>query len=303
MLTTHQTCPSKYQLRHEEHWTVRRKSAALGFGGALHKGLDAWYKGLGLDAAIAAIESGWPAELPVDDYRTLGKCKDVMRDYTKTYPSEVFKVIGVGTDNVMAEVSFTLDTGMFLPCIACDNGNNSSTGTCTNCGAELEPIEYGGIFDTLIDFNGHPFILEHKSTSRLGSYYFQQFKPNNQITGYCWGGKQLIGRRVGGAIINAIGVYKASATKFERSITTRSDEDFAEWLRDVYSVACEIQHHRRTGYWPRRTVACTLYGQCEFHSVHVLSNPQERAKRLENDYIKSVWDHENRDGDTENGQS
>lgn len=273
---------------------MRRRSGALGFGGAIHAGLAAWYRTSSLDAAVDAIETEWPQEMPADDFRTKNKCIEVMQQYTRQYPSEHFRVVGYGTDSPMVEVAFSLDTGLFLPCDQC-HGGSSADGICHDCSSQLEPIEYGGIFDTLVEVSGQVYILEHKSTSQLGSYYFNQFKPNNQVTGYVWGARQLTGRRVGGAIVNAIGVYKASATKFERSITTRNDADITQWLRDVQSVCEEIQRHKKDGYFPRRTSACQLYGSCEFHSVHVLSTQLEQSKRLENDYVKEQWDFERRD--------
>lgn len=310
MLQMHQTCPAKYDLRINNNWTMRRKSAALGFGGALHAGLARWYSlspspsvqgnRNRLDLSISDIERSWPVEHPIDDFRSLGKCKDVMMDYASQYPSESFKVLGLEEGKPMVEQTFTLMTGLYLSCFACgvDAGTpkeGDAANICPNCNDPLEPIEYGGIFDTLVDFSSQIFILEHKSTSVMGSTYFLQFRPNNQVTGYVWGASGLSGRRVSGTIVNAIGVYKASATKFERHITTRSPADIAEWLKNVKAVAEEIQHHKRTGFWPMRTAACTIYGTCEFHNVHTLTTQIEREARLTNDYVKSKWDFERRE--------
>lgn len=310
MLSTHQTCPSKFDLRFNENWTVRRKSAALGFGGAIHAGLAEWYRwgpnsgsrhvvsgnltnpNERLDRAINAIRDAFPADHPVDDYRTLGKCIEVMNDYARVYPAESFRVLGLDEGKPMVEQTFCLLTGLYLSCFICGPDHHDPAGVCPNCGEPLEAIEYGGIFDTLVDFQGQIYILEHKSTSMLGSTYPLQFKPNNQVTGYVWGASGLSGRPVSGTIVNAIGVYKSSATKFERFITSRNKTDIDEWLKDVRAVAEEIQHHRRTGYWPRRTAACTIYGTCEYHGVHSLTTEFERQKRLESDYVKSNWNFE-----------
>lgn len=294
----HQTCPAKYNLRINQGWTARRRSAALGFGAAVHNGLAAWHRGHGLAAAITAISESWPAEAPIDDYRTLNKAIEVMTQYTKVYPEESFKIVGM-PDNPIVEQSFTLETGMYLSvCRACgiEHSRDYPGHICDMCGSPLEPIEYGGIFDGLVEANGMAYIFEHKTTSQLGDYYFDQFKPNNQITGYVWAAGKLTGRRVGGAIINAIGVYKAGATRFRRSITTRSASDIDEWLANVRAVANEIDFHRRTGFWPMRTAACTIYGACEFRGVHTLSTEREREILLEQDYVKSEWDFERRDG-------
>lgn len=298
-LTMHQTCPAKFDLRIQQNWSTRKRSGALGFGGCFHEGLKRWYRGEGLDAALGAIEETWPQEMPVDDWRTKTKCLVTMEQYAKAYPHEPFTVLGIESGNPMVEVSFTLDTGLHLSCFKCGpmaaRLDVEGIECCAQCLEPLEPIEYGGIFDTLVNASGQIYVLEHKSTSVLGAYYFQQFKPNNQITGYTWAGSELTGKPVRGAIINAIGVYKSQATKFERSPTTRNAADISQWLRDVQAVCEEIQQHRRTGYFPRRTAACQLYGSCEFHSVHVLSSETEQLKRLQNDYIREEWNYETRD--------
>lgn len=296
-LTMHQTCPSKYDLRMRKGWTTRGKSGALGFGGAIHLGLAEWYRSGSLEKALLAINEGWPDDLPVDDFRTKEKCLTVMIEYCKKYPKEGFEVVGLKDGNPMIEVPFTIELGLCVPyCEVCNKDQAPGNKRCDNCFRDLEPIEYGGIFDGLIDFSLHVFILEHKSTSVLGSGYFNQFKPNNQVCGYIWAAGELSGKKVDGALVNAIGVYKAGATKFERTMTSRSDTAIHEWKRNVQASCAEIKYHERTGYWPMRTQACTLYGLCEFHAVHVLEHDTERLKRLETDYIQSPWDYELREG-------
>jgi len=291
-----QGCPLWYKTRILDRWTVRHKSAALGFGGAIHSGLATWYKTRDPDAAIEVLESQFPADQPVDDYRDGMKAKRVLLEYMQHYLHESFTVIPG-----MVEVSAALPTGTYLPvCPRCamdnravDNYDKEQT-LCRACDAELEPLEYGGIFDTLVDFSGQVYILEHKTTSMLGPRFFDQFKPNNQVTGYVWLAKQLSGR-CDGAIINAIGVYKVGATRFERHITTRNDFDMAEWLQDLWTEACHIADNVRTGHFPMRSKACTLYGACEFLGVHQISDPSARQRYLEQDYVQEQWEFEKRD--------
>lgn len=292
-LTMFQACPAKYFLRMEEHWVGRRKSSALGFGAALHEGLAEWYKTHDKIKAITAIAETWPANMPSEDWRTREKCVQVMLDYMKTYPEESFTVVGA-PEMPMVEVTFTLDTGLFLDCAEC-NMPPLESGTCANCGEKCEAIEYGGIFDALVEFGGNVYVFEHKTTSQMGNYYFNQFKPNNQVSGYIWAGGLLSGRRVGGAFVNAIGIYKASATKFERQITTRSAEDIAHWLTNVRSTCQQIKDCERRGFWPQYTQSCTMYGKCEFHDVHVLGSVNEQQRYLEQQFVKSEWSYETRD--------
>jgi len=38
-----------------------------------------------------------------------------------------------------------------------------------------------------------------------------------------------------------------------------------------------------------------MYGACDFHDVHVLSSPEDRRRRLEQDYVIDKWDYEARE--------
>lgn len=301
-LTMHQACPRRYYHRMVQGYTIRRRSAALGFGGALHAGLAEWYKHTHLSneerlaLAHKAIEANWDPSVPSEDYRTLSKCLDVMTEYARYYPEETFDVVGA-PDRPIVEVTFTLETGMYLPCVDCEGPDESGPfdAHCSLCGVLKEPIQYGGIFDGLTRFGDKVYILEHKSTSQLGAYYFNQFKPNNQVTGYIWAATQLSGMEVAGAILNAIGVYKVGKTKFERSVSTRNAGDIDEWKMNVYDTCVEIAHHTRLGRYPQRTPSCTQYGLCEFHQVCTLTQLEHRQKRLDQDYVKSDWDYTRRD--------
>lgn len=320
-LSGHQGCPLWYDTRINKRWTVRHRSAALTFGGVIHAGLAEWHKTRDPEKVLATIEDMWPEETNTDDFRDLTKCKRVMLEYMNNYVHESFTVIPG-----MVEVPASLPTGMYLPRCAvpfredptdpkkitawtgCGYDNRVNTfapnialgawdrfnGKCSNCDASLELIEYGGIFDTLIDFGGQVYILEHKTTTQMGSYFFNQFKPNNQVTGYVWLAKGLSGR-CDGALINAIGIYKSQATRFERQISTRNDFELDEWLLDVWTEACDIRDHELFGHWPMRTKTCTLYGACEFYSVHTVNDPQVRQRLLEQDYVQDQWEFEKRD--------
>lgn len=296
-LTMYQSCPSKFDLRILQHWTSRRKSAALGFGGAFHAGLAAWYRTGSRVEMLKAVKDSWPDGMPVDDYRGLQKCVEALMAYVKEYPAETFQVIQ-GADGPLVEVAFTIDTGMYLSCFNCGAKLgvwNGVDAICGHCGQPLEKIEYGGIFDLLVEFSGAVYVVDHKTTSQMGPSYFDQFKPNNQITGYTWAGRLLTGMRVGGALINAIAVYKSSPTKFDRQISTRTDDEIAEWLVSLKRTCENIQESKRSGIWHMQTTNCTMYGKCEFHQVHSLSHPNQRRAILEQEYIKHEWDYEGRD--------
>lgn len=294
-LTTFQMCPEKFRLRMVEGWRPRRTSGALVFGKSIHAALAAWYKTGSAEEALREVVTSWDPNAPVDDFRSREKCAKVFLEYIKEYPQENFHI--VGGENPMIEVPFSLDTGMFCDCPHCGRRWDTSNigATCTTCEASLEPIEYGGIYDGLVKFGPQIFVLEHKSTSMMGPGYFNQFKPNNQVTGYIWAGQQMSGLPVGGALINAIGVYAKGVTRFERSITARTAEEITEWLANIQTVCSEIHRAKVTGKWEMRTPACVLYGRCDFLDVHQLASQYERGKMLETSYIVDKWDYEAQD--------
>lgn len=313
MVEDHQRCPSLYNLRHNHGWTSKYTSAALGIGGALHLGLAEWYRGKGLQAAIDAIEVGWPLGMPVDDYRTLTKAQEVMRAFVRKHPTEAWSVVGTPHMPLVEQV-FTLPTGMYMPCDTCGLHPNNiaeaveqlrtpgaenpwADGLCHRCATFMEPIEYGGVIDLIVNFGAKIFIVDHKTTAQMGSTYFLQFKPNNQISGYCWAAGELSGRRqdIGGGIINGIGIYKSSPTKFEREITSRTETNIREWLVNLWYQCLEMRMHEKQHYWPMRTKACTIYGTCPFYDVHSLASEDERRRMLEQNYVVNKWDWQRRD--------
>lgn len=273
-LSNFQQCPSKFQLRIEDGWTSRGRSAALAFGISMHAGLAEWYKGLGRAQAITAITTQWDISTPIDDYRTMEKCISVFDAYARRYPFEAWTMMKDPSGQPFVECAFSLDTGLV-----------------TDLGT---PIIYGGVFDGLVDYGGQIYVIDHKTTSQMGDYFFEQFKPNNQMCGYVWAARQLSQQKVTGVLINGICVLKVSAPKFDRQVKAFYDADIEEWLRDLQAVASQIEYHRKRGYFPRHTTACTLYGKCEFHSLHLLSTARERENLLDIDYVREPWDFERR---------
>lgn len=311
MLKYFEDCPLKYKTRIVDEWTSRFGAGPLIFGGGVHEGLKAWYQGLldgktpiqRMEEAIEAVNAftNWDS-LPIDDHRTKTKGLEMMLAYIKEYPSETFKVLQV-------EVPFCFELGRWiLHCDHCGRDNDpfitgdypAATSVCRSCGSDLEPIEYGGIFDGIIQYGAGSqsvvYTFEHKTTSQLGGLYFRQFDLDNQISGYCWAGAQVSGKVVGGALINVLCLTRGSNISFKREMIGRNPTQLEQWKNDVAVTCNEIALAQRTGQWQKRTNHCmNKYGLCTFHSVHVLADPEERRRRLETDYRKEPWDFERRD--------
>lgn len=270
------TCPAKYDLRMRQHLVPLRRKPSLSFGGVLHEALAEWYRSGDKAKSFQMIEDHWPEVMPSEDFRTKAYAHKVLAAYMLEYPEETWKVLQ-GAEGPIVEQAFTVDTGLKT-----EDG---------------ETILYGGIIDVGCQFGDMLYVVDHKTTTVLGdgNYYFQQYNPDNQMTGYIWGLRQLTNQRVGGAIVNAIGIYKSGDVRFKRQITTRNDYQIAEWLEGVRLKCNEIRRAEKSGIFRLETTQCTNYGLCDYHSIHVLNDPVARQKRLEQDYIKSEWNYEARD--------
>lgn len=298
------TCPAKYNLRINKGLVPLRRKPSLSFGTVIHAALAEWYRTGNYANALAMVAKRWPEVMPSDDFRTKDLALNVIAAYIREYPKETWQLLKGADGAPIVEQAFTLPTGHYLDCqdMNCTAANfrvDSALTHCPHCTVAREPIEYGGIIDAAIEFAGTVYVLDHKTTTVLGkddsTYYFLQYKPDNQMTGYIWALSRLTNRRVGGAMINAIGLYKKDEPRFKRHLTARNEFEINEWLKGVIARCNEIKRCERTGEWRLETSKCMSYGQCEYHSVHVLNDANSRAQRLEQDYVVSKWNYEDRD--------
>lgn len=297
------TCPAKYDLRINRGLVPLRRKPSLSFGSVVHSALAVWYRTGDIEKAFATVLLHWPEVMPSDDFRTRDYALKVLDAYRKEYPKESWKLLE-GSEGPIVEQAFTIPTGYYLDCqsVNCTSALfavDPALAICPHCSLPREPVEYGGIIDAAIDFAGTIYVLDHKTTTVLGkddsTYYFMQYKPDNQMTGYIWGLNRLTNRRVGGAMINALGLYKSGEVKFKRHLTARNQFEIDEWLKGVVARCNDIKRAERSGEWRMETSKCMNYGQCEYHSVHVLNDPVSRQQRLEQDYVVSPWNYEDRD--------
>lgn len=277
-------CPAKYDLRIRRQLLPLRRKISLSFGTVIHHGFAAWYRTGSELEALKAVANHWPEVGISDDFRNLGYACQVIRAYIREHPTESFTVIQ-GPEGPVVEQAFTVDTGLML-----DEEFREGD-------PDQGHILYGGIIDLGVDFNGVLYVLDHKTTTVLGDgdWYFAKFKPDNQMTGYIWGLSRISSQRVGGALINAVGLYKSGDIRFKRQITSRNQFEIDEWLDGVRTRCNEIKRCERNKNWRLETSCCTLYGKCEYYDVHVLNDPDDREKWLAQNFVKSEWNYEDRD--------
>lgn len=155
-----------------------------------------------------------------------------------------------------------------------------------------QPYLLCGHLDAVKSFNDSLFVMDHKtSMTTLGSYYFDQWSPSNQMTLYSIASKVILDAPVKGVIINAAqlmldfdksGEYGA---RFVRGFTYRTPDQLNEWLADLRFWLDQAEAYAEADYWPMNDTSCDKFGGCKFRSI-CSKSPQVREKFLKTDYIR-----------------
>ena len=247
-------CPWYFWATQVEGWH-RPGNMDLLYGAALHDGLWAYYESLSYgeedplhEAIKVALVAG--AELPISDESTVKTRPNLVRGLIEWADS-----YGVGTPGWLPllpeaapanEVPYEIDLGMTTP-----------SGT---------PYTLYGILDRVVLMKGKPVIIDSKSTKfSMGSFYFDRFRPDTQISLYAGAGSMLFHGYRGKVLIDAFFISKTLGVEVFRGELDTHDggeaiEDAKFWIRQAEVCAT-------TDVWPRNRTSCSLYGGCTFRRV------------------------------------
>lgn len=170
-LTTFKRCQREHHYAYQLGYRATEDAEALRFGTLIHQGLEAWWLGHGIDAALGEVTRG-----AIDDFEA-AKARVLMRGYDARWAGESFDVVSV-------EQQFR------APLVNPETGAPSRT------------YEVGGKLDVLLRRS----FVEHKTTSEeigLGSVYWKRLQLNSQVSTYYAGAKSL-GHDVDGCIYDVI---------------------------------------------------------------------------------------------------
>ena len=149
------------------------------------------------------------------------------------------------------------------------------------------------------DPNGDLFVEDHKTTTTTpGSYFFDQFEPNNQMSLYAFAGRIVLDAPITGVIINAVQLLiEPPFNRFVRGFTFRNTDQLEEWAVDLSRWFQLAEWYASNNEWPQNDTACDKYGGCRFRKVcskapgvrHIYLNsdfdklsPEERWNPLRN---------------------
>lgn len=278
---------------------------SIAYGTTWHSIMEAHYKTGGDPAAVqrAAIMS-WEAHDNPDDHRTLDRALSAYEAYLERY----------GDHDTEAK-TWGITLGYPDTPVVENSVELSWPGA-------LHP--YTGKIDRIFEKNGSIYVQDHKTTSQLGSTYFRQFDPSNQMMGYTWLAQKLTGLPIAGVEINAHGVLKTQ-NKFERQTILYSPERLEEWARNYNSWIRKIEHSMQeleraqqagdgvnlegvrvadvimNDAFPRNLNACAgKYGMCTY--TEVCTYPERlRGRILASEFEENPWDPMNADEDAATG--
>jgi hypothetical protein len=146
-----------------------------------------------------------------------------------------------------------------------------------------------GHLDRVVGMSGRLYVADQKTTGgTVGTYFFNQFSPDNQMSLYSWAGKSVLASPVSGVIIDAAQIA-VNFTRFERGITTRSVKQLDEWYEHTIDSLYAINDLVRAGKFPMNPTACGNYGGCEFRNI-CSQAPSVRENYLKTGFMPHNWD-------------
>lgn len=276
-LGTLQECMRKAKYSLHEGWKTEMESPATLFGSAIHKALEVYYNGdpaerklpkledmeliayghafdstnLLLRATKAFVEKAQLlAALPAENKRSIQNGVYTLWHYFKAYIDDPYVAYidksGPFTERKFEYILYADDT--------------------------LE-ITYFGTIDLILQHTQtkERLVTDHKTSSVVGSDFFNRLNPNHQYTGYLRGAQKVFGIETNSFLVNCIQVKEKPKTSrgtppsFPRQVTTRDEDAFVEFEQSVIYAVRAYLFAQEEGFWPLGHVnACATYGGCQY---------------------------------------
>lgn len=316
-----ETCLRKYQLAGLEGWTAKDRSVHLKFGGHFATALEHFHKRLALgedfeDALISVVKE---ALFDTWNYPTCEKCEGTGNELHDT--AKANKEMAWAGGNVTSahrECSDCDGRGFLLeggePWVSGHNSktrenlirsivwyidhfaDDSAKVLQTSQGPAVEQnfvfevdngILFAGHLDRIVEYAGEQYVMDQKTTGgTISPRWFEQFKPNTQMSMYTLAGKMILNSPVKGVIIDGAQIA-VGFTRFERGFTFRTEAELEEWYDSAMYHIEAAQRATREQRFPMNTASCGNYGGCEFR--HICGrDPSVRDQFLRGDFEKGA---------------
>lgn len=248
------TCPRKYQLKMLQHWRPKGESVHLDFGQYYHAALEDFDKAIAQGQSYEAATIVAVRRALVDsktfvgnDYKNRQTLVRAIVWYLENFREDTIETVILANGKPAVELSFRMEIPLETP-----TGENYIL-----CGHIDRLVKYGDVV----------YVLDRKTTkSSLGTYYYNQFDPSNQMTLYTLATQVILPEPAVGVIIDACQLAIGFA-RFGRTMIYKTQEKLLEWLEDTKRWIKTAERYSLENHWPMNDTACTMYGGCEFVEV------------------------------------
>lgn len=281
-------CPRKYQLHMIEGWIGKGESVHLEFGIIYHNALEQFdrlrHAGMSHDEAVIQVvrlvltqtwKDGRPWRASKDlnpEDKTSLKCREhLVRTvvwYLDKFRNDPAQTMISSTNRPMVELHFQFEL---------------------NFGIRLShQYNLCGYLDRVVLFQDMPFVMDRKTTTTtLGSYYFEQYEPDNQMSLYTVASQVAFKTPVKGVIVDAAQIA-VGFSRFVRSFVMKTPDQIDEWMKDLKIWLRQAELYASQGYWPQNDKSCHKYGGCTFRDI-CSKSPSVRNKFLESSFERRAW--------------
>lgn len=306
------TCPRLYQYHMIEGWVGKGdNSVHLSFGLWYHEALELYdHLRIGIEDPFAPtirlehedalrqvvrvslkktwIEGQpWLSDHPKKNRETLIRSIIWYLEQFKDDPAKTI-ILANGKPAVELSFRFELDFGPEYTRNVTLTRADGTTIDAEETGPAEQNYILSGHLDRLVTFADGTYVMDRKtSTSTLGSYYFDQYAPDNQMSLYTIAAKVIYNTPVKGVIIDAAQIAMGF-TSFARGFTYRSDSELEEWLDNTKWWLRQAEGFAEANFWPMNDKSCHKYGGCPFRKI-CSKSPEVRQKFLETDFVKRQW--------------
>jgi hypothetical protein len=310
------TCPRLYQYSMIDQWRSRGNSVHLDFGLWYHTSLEMYdrirsaggnHEDALREVVFALLKVTWirPASAvdgeqavatsgaPWDSGHNLKTRETLVRSviwYLEQFGvNDTCKTVQLANGKPAVELSFRMEMdwgpqqGQNLTASQIDERKQGIFNTVIG-----QPYVLSGHLDRVVEFQGAYYVMDRKTSSTtIGSYYFDQYDPDNQMSLYSMAARVIYQTPVRGVIIDAAQIA-VGFSRFSRGFTFRTEAQIEEWLGETKAWLRLAEGFAIAGHWPMNDKSCHQYGGCVFRKV-CSKSPEVRHKFLETDFVKRQW--------------
>lgn len=281
-------CPRLYQYIMIEGWTSNDESIDLRFGREYHKALENYDKskaaGIPHEDSVFDVTrqllvdtNGWNVDTDTKKgrYKNRNSLLRTVLDYLDHFRDDPAATYIKADGEAAVELSFRfeLDWGP-------KTGTYGEGKFNTPAG---QPYLLCGHLDRVVVFQDEVFVMDRKTTTTTpGSYFFDRFEPDNQMSLYSFASRIILNSPIKGVIIDAAQIL-ANSSRFVRGFTLRTADQLEEWVHDLHYWFNLAESFALAAYWPQNDTSCDKYGGCPFRGIC------SKSPGVRQQYLKSTF--------------